>query len=181
MAPVGQCFDSGMGECAHGPERTKPRVAAALIIWQSLLSLGIGLAFVAMDVLQHALDTIDGYNGLAGIVAVLVSSAPANVALLLGDRMLAGTLLPLVGNAWFLYWNYPWGLILAGDTGGYLWGAVIAIASILPMQRHSIVSPWFPILLLIYPVCKTVFLIYRKLARGVSPGVADALDFHQLI
>ena len=50
-----------------------------------------------MDVLQHALDKIDGYNGLAGIVAVLVSSAPANVALLLGDRMLAGTLLPLVG------------------------------------------------------------------------------------
>ena len=50
-----------------------------------------------MDVLQHALDTIDGYNGLTGIVAVLVSSAPANVALLLGDRMLAGTLLPLVG------------------------------------------------------------------------------------
>ena len=50
-----------------------------------------------MDVLQHALDTIDGYNGLAGIVAVLVSSALANVALSLGDRMLAGTLLPLVG------------------------------------------------------------------------------------
>ena len=50
-----------------------------------------------MDVLQHALDTIDGYNGLAIIVAVLVSSALANVALLLGDRMLAGTLLPLVG------------------------------------------------------------------------------------
>ena len=50
-----------------------------------------------MDVLQHALDTIDGYNGLAGIVAVLVSSALANVALLLGDRMLAGTLLTLVG------------------------------------------------------------------------------------
>ena len=50
-----------------------------------------------MDVLQHALDTIDGNNGLAIIVAVLVSSALANVALLLGDRMLAGTLLTLVG------------------------------------------------------------------------------------
>ena len=134
-----------------------------------------------MDVLQHALDTIDGNNGLAIIVAVLVSSALANVALLLGDRMLAGTLLPVVGNAWFLYWNYPRGLILAGDTGGYLWGAVIAIASIFPVQQHSIVSSWFPILLLIYPVCKTVFLIYGKLASGVSPDVADALDFHQLI
>ena len=58
---------------------------------------------------------------------------------------------------------------------------MIAIASIFPVQQHSIVSSWFPILLLIYPVCKTVFSIYRKLARSVSPGVADALDFHQLI
>ena len=81
-----------------------------------------------------------------------------------------------------MYWDYRLGLILAGDSGGYLWGAVIAIASILLMQRHSIVSSWFPMmLLLIYPVCKTVLSIYRKLARGVSPGVADALHFHQLI
>ena len=36
-------------------------------------------------------------------------------------------------------------------------------------------------LLLIYPVWETVFSIYRKLVRGVSPGVADALHFHQLI
>jgi len=49
------------------------------------------------------------------------------------------------------------------------------------VQRHGEVSPWFPMLLLIYPVWETVFSIYRKLARGVSPGVADALHFHQLI
>jgi UDP-N-acetylmuramyl pentapeptide phosphotransferase/UDP-N-acetylglucosamine-1-phosphate transferase len=36
-------------------------------------------------------------------------------------------------------------------------------------------------LLLIYPVWETIFSIYRKVARGVSPGVADALHFHQLI
>jgi UDP-N-acetylmuramyl pentapeptide phosphotransferase/UDP-N-acetylglucosamine-1-phosphate transferase len=36
-------------------------------------------------------------------------------------------------------------------------------------------------LLVIYPVWETIFSIYRKMARGVSPGVADALHFHQLI
>ena len=36
-------------------------------------------------------------------------------------------------------------------------------------------------LLLIYPVWETVFSIYRKLVRGQSPGLADALHFHQLI
>ena len=151
-------------------------------IWQSLPWLGIGLAFVTMAGLPHACNMIDGYNGLAGIVAVLVSSALVYVALLLGDRMLAGTLLALVGaTLGFLYWNYPRGLIFAGDGGAYLWGALIAVASILLVQRHSIVSPWFVMLLLIYPVCETAFSICRKLVCGVSPGAADALRFHQRI
>lgn len=79
------------------------------------------------------------------------------------------------------FWNYPRGLIFAGDGGAYLWGVVVAVASILLIQRNHQVSPWFPMLLLIYPVWETMFSIYRKLARGVSPGVADALHFHQLI
>ena len=49
------------------------------------------------------------------------------------------------------------------------------------VQRNADVSPWFPMLLLIYPVWETIFSIYRKAVRGVSPGVADALHFHQLI
>ena len=151
-------------------------------VWQSLPWLGVGLAFLALAGLPHAFNIIDGYNGLAGIVAVLVSCALAYVALVLGDRLLAGMLVALVSaTLGFLYWNYPRGLIFAGDGGAYLWGAVIAVASILLVQRNPQVSPWFPMLLLIYPVCETAFSIYRKLVRGTSPGVADALHFHQLI
>jgi UDP-N-acetylmuramyl pentapeptide phosphotransferase/UDP-N-acetylglucosamine-1-phosphate transferase len=58
---------------------------------------------------------------------------------------------------------------------------VIAVASVSLVQRHDSVSPWFPMLLLIYPVWETMFSIYRKVARGQSPGTADALHFHQLI
>jgi UDP-N-acetylmuramyl pentapeptide phosphotransferase/UDP-N-acetylglucosamine-1-phosphate transferase len=151
-------------------------------LWQELPWLAIGLAFLAISGLPHAFNMIDGYNGLAGIVAVLVSGALAYVALLLGDRLLAAMLVSLVGaTLGFLYWNYPRGLIFAGDGGAYLWGAVIGVASIMLVQRNAEVSPWFPMLLLIYPVFETMFSVYRKLARGVSPGVADALHFHQLI
>lgn len=72
-------------------------------------------------------------------------------------------------------------MLFAGDGGAYIWGVVIAMASVALVQRNVQVSPWFPLLLLIYPVWETVFSICRKLARGVSPGVADALHFHQLI
>lgn len=144
--------------------------------------IGIALAFFAICGLPHAFNIIDGYNGLAGTVALLVCMAIAHVALQLGDRQLAGMVICLAGaTAGFLFWNYPRGLIFAGDGGAYLWGVLIAIASIFLVQRHDAVSPWFPMLLLIYPVWETIFSIYRKLMRGSSPGVADALHFHQLI
>lgn len=144
--------------------------------------LGILLAAFAICGLPHAFNIIDGYNGLAGTVAIIIGLALAYVALQLGDRQLAAIVLCMVGaTVGFLWWNYPRGLIFAGDGGAYLWGVVIAVGSVSLVQHHSQVSPWFPMLLLIYPVWETAFSIYRKLVRGGSPGVADALHFHQLI
>lgn len=144
--------------------------------------LGIVLALVAIAGLPHAFNIIDGYNGLAGTVAALICLALAHVALQVGDRTMCALMMALVGaTAGFLFWNYPRGLIFAGDSGAYLWGMVVAVGAILLVQRNPSISPWFPLLLLIYPVGETLFSIYRKSARGVSPGMADALHFHQLI
>jgi UDP-N-acetylmuramyl pentapeptide phosphotransferase/UDP-N-acetylglucosamine-1-phosphate transferase len=143
---------------------------------------GLALAVLAVSGLPHAFNLIDGYNGLAGLVALIVGGALAYVSFLVGDRQLTVLSLMLTGvTGGFLIWNYPRGLVFAGDGGAYLWGTAIAILSLLLVQRHAQVSPWFPMLLLIYPVWETIFSIYRKTARGQSPGVADALHFHQLI
>lgn len=157
-------------------------VPALDALWTVAPWVGIVLAAFAVAGLPHAFNLIDGYNGLAGIVAMICCFALAYVSLLVGDRQLAAVVLVLAGaTAGFLMWNYPRGLIFAGDGGAYLWGVVIAVASIQLVQRYSQVSPWFPALLLIYPVWETAFSIYRKAVRGQSPGVADALHFHQLI
>ncbi|MDU7589037.1 MAG: glycosyl transferase, partial [Acidovorax sp.] len=144
--------------------------------------LGMGVVLLAMAGLPHAFNIIDGYNGLAGMVALIVCLALAHVCLQVGDRALASLLVCLAAaTGGFLVWNYPRGMLFAGDGGAYIWGGVIALASLSLVQRNAEVSPWFPLLLLIYPVGETLFSIYRKLARGVSPGMADALHFHQLI
>ena len=144
--------------------------------------LGLGIALLAVTGLPHAFNIIDGYNGLAGMVAIIVCLALAHVALQVDDRALAALLVTMAAaTGGFLLWNYPRGMLFAGDGGAYLWGVVIAMASISLVQRNAGVSPWFPMLLLIYPVWETIFSMYRKAVRGVSPGVADALHFHQLI
>lgn len=151
-------------------------------IWTAWPWLGVGLALLAVMGLPHAFNIIDGYNGLASTVAIVVCLALAHVAIQVGDRELAAVAVTLAAaTAGFLVWNYPHGLVFAGDAGAYLWGVLIAVISILLVQRHPVVSPWFPLLLLIYPVWETLFSIYRKLVRGESPGMADALHLHQLI
>ncbi|MGE8318171.1 MAG: glycosyltransferase family 4 protein [Comamonas sp.] len=144
--------------------------------------VGMLLAMVAIAGLPHAFNIIDGYNGLAGMVAIIICAALTHVALQLGDRELAAMLvITAAATAGFMFWNYPMGQLFAGDGGAYVWGVVVAFCSITLVQRHPVVSPWFPMLLLIYPVWETMFSIYRKLARGVSPGMADALHLHQLV
>lgn len=151
-------------------------------LWQAYPVFGMVLAWLAIAGLPHAFNLIDGYNGLASVVALFIASALAYVALKVGDWPMAALLAALAGaTAGFLVWNYPKGLLFAGDGGAYLWGVVLAISSIALVQRNPAVSPWFPLLLLAYPVMETLFSIYRKLVRGDSPGVADALHFHQLV
>lgn len=161
-----------------------PRLGIPFVdaIWSTWPWLGIALAFAGVAGLPHAFNIIDGYNGLAGMVSVMICAALAYLALQLGDRALAGVLVCVMGaTLGFLFWNYPKGLIFAGDGGAYYWGVIIAVSSITLVQRHPQVSPWFVMLLLIYPVWETMFSIYRKLVRGQSPGMADSMHFHQLV
>ncbi len=112
--------------------------------WAAWPWLGVGLAVLAVTGLPHAFNIIDGYNGLAGSVALVVCLALAHVALQVGDRELAALALALAAaTAGFLVWNYPRGLIFAGDAGAYLWGLLIAAISLLLVKRRPIVSPWF--------------------------------------
>ncbi len=163
---------------------TVPRLGLGPVdgFWAAWPWLGVGLALLAVAGAPHAFNLIDGYNGLAGFVAGAVCLAMAHIALQVGDRQLAAICVAMAAaTGGFLAWNYPRGVLFAGDCGAYLWGLVIALLGIQLVMRHPQVSPFFPMLLVMYPVWETLFSIYRKLARGQKPGVADALHFHQLV
>ena len=89
--------------------------------------------------------------------------------------MLAGA----VGG--FLLINYPSGRIFLGDGGAYLIGLLLAELSVLLVGRNSEVSPWFPLVLLAYPIWETLFSMYRRRMHGRSTGEADALHLHSLV
>ncbi|HFC97760.1 MAG TPA: glycosyltransferase [Thermosulfurimonas dismutans] len=143
------------------------------------------LFFTAFAVagVSHAFNIIDGFNGLASGVAMLVFGAYAYVSFLLNDQFLVYLgLIMLFATLGFFIWNYPFGFIFLGDGGAYLLGYISAVLGILLILRHPQVSPWFPLLLVIYPVWETLFSIYRrKFLKGYSPSVPDAIHFHTLV
>ena len=141
------------------------------------------VTMVAVGGITHAMNIIDGFNGLAGVVVAMILSALAYVSHEVGDTFLMGLCLALLGSTLgFLFWNYPRGRIFAGDGGAYLWGFMIAEISVMLVYRNPGVSPWFPLLLVIYPLWETVFSIYRrKFVRGLPVGLPDATHLHSLI
>ena len=152
---------------------------------EALVWLPFAIIFTAFAVggIANAINIIDGYNGIAAGYAAIVLGSFAWVSAGTGDVLLFKTCLTLIGALLgFLVWNWPKGRIFLGDGGAYLLGFLMAEISVLLVMRNPAVSPWYPLLALIYPIIETLFSIYRKLVlRGTSPGRPDGLHFHMLI
>ena len=142
-----------------------------------------GFTLFAVGGFAHATNIVDGMNGLAGVVGTMILAAIALVALEVGDqRILLAALIVIGATLGFLLWNFPRGILFAGDGGAYFLGFAIAELAVLLVHRNSEVSPWFALLALWYPVWETLYSMYRRrIVRGKSPADPDGLHLHTLV
>jgi len=147
------------------------------------LPLAIAFTVFAVGGVTNSINIIDGYNGLAGGFSVIVLIAMAAVAAQVNDNLILVVSVSMIGaTLGFLVWNWPKGKIFMGDGGAYLLGFIMAELAVLLVYRNPSVSPWFPLLLLAYPVFETLYTIYRrKWLHNATPGDPDALHLHQLV
>ncbi|MBI5343721.1 MAG: undecaprenyl/decaprenyl-phosphate alpha-N-acetylglucosaminyl 1-phosphate transferase [Deltaproteobacteria bacterium] len=131
----------------------------------------------------NSINIIDGFNGLASGVAVVALSFFALVSHIHHDQfILAVNIIAIASIAGFMIWNFPSGKIFLGDGGAYFIGFLLAIESILLVRNNIEISPWYPLVVLAYPVFEVFFSIYRKkFKRGGSPFKPDSVHFHMLI
>lgn len=137
----------------------------------------------AVGGVSHSINLIDGYNGLAAVSCILIFMGLGYVSFINQDIFLFNIcVIAALSTLGFLFWNYPQGLIFAGDGGAYLLGFIIAEISVLLVSRHQNVSPWFPLLVVFYPVWETIFVMYRRVfVSNKAVGQPDAIHMHQLI
>ncbi len=149
----------------------------------SVLPIAYLFTMFAVAGVINAINIIDGLNGLVPMVVMVMFTSIAYIAWRLGDATIMLFALACLGAMLgFFLWNFPNGLIFLGDGGAYFLGFILAELSILLVVRHPEVSPWYAILMLIYPIFETLFSIYRKkFLRGTSPAMPDGLHLHMLV
>lgn len=137
----------------------------------------------AVTGIAHAVNIIDGFNGLASMCVVIMLAALAYVGYQVDDPLVALLALAGIGAVLgFFIWNFPAGLIFLGDGGAYFLGFYVAELHILLLVRNPEVSPLFPLLVCVYPAFETVFSVYRRyVLRGTPASMPDGIHLHSLI
>jgi UDP-N-acetylmuramyl pentapeptide phosphotransferase/UDP-N-acetylglucosamine-1-phosphate transferase len=148
------------------------QIAAVSVIFTSFAVAGIA----------NAINIIDGFNGLASMVVCGMLVSLFYVSFVVGDVFVLSFSLALLGALiGFLFWNYPSGSIFLGDGGAYLIGFLVAELAVFLTSRHASVSPWYPVLLFVYPLVETLFSMYRRRLKRQPASVPDGVHLHSLI
>ncbi len=121
--------------------------------------------------ITNAINLIDGLDGLAGGVAVIVSLTMFAIASLKGDVTTAMMALMLAGSILgFLRYNFNGARIFLGDSGSLFIGFLLAILSIRSSTKGSTAfSIMVPMLALGLPIMDTLLSMTRRLLRSIVP------------
>ena len=144
----------------------------------------ISFIFTAFSVagIANSVNIIDGFNGLSSVVVCTMLASLVYVAFMVNDTFVLSFSLALLGAIiGFFVWNYPSGHIFLGDGGAYLIGFLVADLAVVLVGRHLSVSPWYPVLLFMYPLIETLFSIYRRRLKRKPASVPDGVHLHSLI
>lgn len=138
---------------------------------------------VAVGGLANSINIIDGFNGIASGVAIVILAGIGVLAYGVGDRVVMHLCLIGAGAAIGLaLLNFPTGRLFMGDGGAYLLGFWIGEMAVLLVVRNAQITAWQLLAICAYPVTEVLFSMYRRrVIRRVAPGAPDRLHLHTLI
>ncbi len=146
-------------------------------------ALAVIFTVFAITGATNAINIIDGFNGLASGIALMVLFSISFAAWAVQDLdVFYIAVLLMAAILGFFVLNFPRGKIFLGDGGAYFIGFSIVVLSILLSERNPQISPWFLLGIMIYPIYEVLFSMYRKkILRGISPTLPDKTHMHMLI
>jgi UDP-N-acetylmuramyl pentapeptide phosphotransferase/UDP-N-acetylglucosamine-1-phosphate transferase len=144
--------------------------------------VGVLFSIFAIVGMINAINIIDGFNGLASGVILMILLSFTVVTYQHNNTELQYVLSVVLGATFgFFVLVFPKGKIFLGDGGAYLLGLVVSVIGIYLAGRYADVSPWYILAIFIYPVWEVIFSIIRKVSKGFSPMRPDIYHIHMLL
>ena len=150
------------------------------------------LTFIIIVLVINAFNLIDGINGLAGSIGVLMAITFGTWFYLVDRVELATTSFALAGSVLaFLYYNVTPAKIFMGDTGSLLLGLIASILAINFIEQHQVLPldhkyafgspPAVAAGILILPLYDTLRVFMVRMLKGKSPFSPDRNHIHHLL
>jgi UDP-GlcNAc:undecaprenyl-phosphate GlcNAc-1-phosphate transferase len=135
--------------------------------------------FFAMAGYTNALNLMDGLDGLASSITMVMLMAFLAIGLEHSDELLV-TLSSffIVTLIAFLLFNWNPAKIFMGDSGSLALGMVVVILSVKALEYITPASVLFIIAL---PILDTFIVMTRRIQRGLSPFKADKNHMHHFL
>lgn len=160
------------------PRTDLPLLDAALAV----PAVAIAVTILFAGGFCHALNLIDGMNGLAAVVIV---SAAVGLSLIAGgaglDQIAALAALLAAGTLGFAVFNWPAGRLFLGDAGAYTIGHLLIWLAISIAALVADVAIAALLLVLFWPLADVAHTIARRLLARQPVHRPDRMHLHQKI
>lgn len=146
------------------------------------LDLGVSYAFSFLVILciTNAVNLIDGLDGLAGTILIIVCLSFGVYFYLLEDMPFAYIAFALAGSiVGFLRYNLIDARVFMGDTGSLVSGFVIAVLAVHFIEMNRVPSaPSIAVAILFIPIFDTLRVFAMRVFNGISPFRPDRNHAH---
>jgi UDP-GlcNAc:undecaprenyl-phosphate GlcNAc-1-phosphate transferase len=135
--------------------------------------------FFAITGYTNALNLMDGLDGLAASISIIIFATFLIVGIEHGDELLISlSSFFIVTLLAFLLFNWNPAKVFMGDSGSLSLGMVIAILAIHAMQY---ITPTSALFIIAMPILDTFIVMTRRIQRRVSPFKADKNHMHHFL
>ncbi|MCC9168461.1 MraY family glycosyltransferase [Pontibacter harenae] len=149
------------------------------------LPIGLSYAFTFLVIvgITNAINLIDGLDGLAGSMVLIISCTFGVYFFLYGGIAYgnyATVAFCLVGGVvGFLRYNFHKAIIFMGDTGSLLCGFIVSVMAIQFIEMQVVVAaPSVALGVLFVPLFDTIRVFLIRILKGNSPFIPDKNHIH---
>jgi UDP-N-acetylmuramyl pentapeptide phosphotransferase/UDP-N-acetylglucosamine-1-phosphate transferase len=152
-------------------------------IYELEYGISYGFTFLVIIGITNALNLIDGLDGLAGSIIVIISAVFGIYFFIYGGPrygVYAEVALCLMGGILgFLRYNFHKAIIFMGDAGSLICGFIIAVLAIQFVEMQPMeAAPSIAMGILIIPIWDTLRVTTIRLLKGISPFTPDKNHIH---